>query len=178
MSATPLSHQFNRKIDPRILQITQPGPLRRYQRIGRTIQIGPINHLDVTDLRRGELRLVDQIDVLLFEFRFDLLECGLKLLQVSFGQLFNQTQLPQSHCPRLPTVGSLLVFYYPLEGRDPYPIKLIEIVGIDAQKGEPLEQRHIITLGLLQNAPVEIHPTHISVQHLHHLFLLHILPFK
>ena len=172
------SHQFDCQIDSRILQITQPGSLRRNKRIGRTIQICPIDHLDVTDLRRSELRLINQIDILLFEIVFDLLECGFKLLQIGLGQLFDQTQFSQSHGTGLLAMRSLLIFYYPFEGRNPNPIKFIEIVGIDTQKGEPLEQRHIFTLGLLQNAPVEIHPTHIAVQHLYHLFLFHILPFK
>ena len=41
--------------------------------------------------------------------------------------------------------------------------ELIKIVAVDTKKRKTLEQGHLLLLGFLQNAVVEVHPTHVAI---------------
>ena len=44
------------------------------------------------------------------------------------------------------------------------PEELVEVVRVDPQEAQPLEQGDVLLVGLLQDAPVEIHPADVSRQ--------------
>ncbi len=84
----------------------------------------------------------------------DSLECLLQGLTVLLGQGF--------------AVGQAV------EGSHPHSEKLVEVVAVNAEEGKALQQGHFRLLGLLENAVVEVHPTHVAL-HVHHLlfYLFH-----
>ena len=75
-----------------------------------------------------------------------------------------------------PDTDCLLYTSHPFERRNPHPVEFVEIVRIDPQKSEPFEQRHVIALGLLKDAAVEVHPAHVTIQHSHRTFFLCHIP--
>ena len=81
---------------------------------------------------------------------------GIQIIQpVDFLKRFNRP---------VPFLAYLLILILnnTVERGDPHPEKLIQIIGINAQKTEPFQQRHRFLLCLKQNALVEIHPTDVS----------------
>ena len=57
----------------------------------------------------------------------------------------------------------VLTLRYAAQRSHAHSEKLVEIVGVDAEKAQPFQQRHVLLSCLLKYAPVEIHPAKVAV---------------
>ena len=148
-----------------VVELTETGD---EQRIRRTVEPGIVEGTDILALHFVQLRLVQQPDTVLSEL---LLQTGENLLEPHGVLGIEPRYLPVciDSGLLLPLDAFVLILDDTVERRHPDTEKLVEVVGIDAEKTEPFQQRYLLFLSLQQDTPVEIHPTDIPL----HIIFLH-----
>ena len=127
------------------------------------VQLGAVEGADIGQLGLRCLGLGDETDVFLAQGAVDILFHFAVPFRVAVVELVDLAELlfgPGAfHGGRL--VGA---FDDPVQGGHAHAEKLVQVVGVDAQEGQPFEQGYVLLAGLLQDAAVEIHPADISFQ--------------
>ena len=116
-----------------------------YEPLLRLIQLLVINYVDLLVTQR----LGDSLNRLLITFR---------ITSVQLVDLFQD----RTGLISLRLRGFLLTLRNTAQRSHTHPEKLIQIIRVDAQETQPFQYRHLLTHRLLQDAPIEIHPTDVA----------------
>lgn len=96
----------------------------------------------------------------------------LKLLGEAAVQLIDLLQRLLG-CLAFPLFVLVAVLHDAIERGHTYAEELVEVIGIDAQEGEPLQQGNGLLLCLLQDALVEVHPGDVALYVIGFNLLMH-----
>ena len=171
----PACH-FHGQVNRVIRLVGQSLGLRKPNRVGEAGQLIAEIGTDECLLRFGQLFFSEHAYFFLGQFFRQLLHHVLKLPVVAVIQ-------PVDFLYRLSGLLALRLhllhatFGNPCLRGHPHPEKLIQVVAVNPHEAETFQQRHVLVLGFLQDAVIEIHPADISrnhrQRHSHRLLHLH-----
>ena len=158
-SRTRTPQQTDGQVNARVGQLAELRSPRQDQRISRAVQLVAIDRANIGGLSVGKAAFVQQRDTLFLQLGQNAGERLLELFGIGMDQPVDLAQLPA--CAG---TAAALVLGDAFHRRDAHAKELVQIVAINAQKRQPLQERHVRALRLLQNSMIEIDPAQVAVQ--------------